>query len=250
MSSVNVTTFTNATLLADPELCTLRTCPLTLANILYLPSIPGNAIYLAIFALLLPIQVFFSFRYRTYGFLVGTFCGLVLEILGYAGRIIMHHNPFQTSQFLMYIVCLTIGPAFLSAAIYLCLARIISVYGRQFSRFKPWVYTTVFMLSDLVALLLQASGGAITNSSDLKTVQAGINVMIAGLSAQVFSLTIFIILCADLAWRVFRGSSYDPAFEALRNSKKWTWFLIGKSPCHLGTDASGLHSEQHSPLRR
>ena len=68
--------------------------------------------------------------------------GCICEILGYAGRLMMHKNPFNLNgsvsavscghsvqkadflnRFLIQICCLTIAPAFFSAAIYLCLSR-------------------------------------------------------------------------------------------------------------------------------
>ena len=93
----------NATLLNDTNLCTLSTCPLSLANQDYVPTLAGNVLYAAIFGILLLIQLFFGFRYRTWGYLVGMFGGLLLEILGYIGRIQMHSNPFTQSPFLLYV---------------------------------------------------------------------------------------------------------------------------------------------------
>lgn len=81
--------------------CTLDTCPLALAEIEYDPSLGGNAFYIAIFALLLTIQVFLGLRYRTWGFLVGAAGGLILEVVGYAGRIQLHFNPFHKNPFVM-----------------------------------------------------------------------------------------------------------------------------------------------------
>lgn len=75
----------------------------------------------------------------------------------------MHSNPFSKNNFLIYLVTLTIAPAFLSAAIYLCLVRIVVVYGEKRSRFRPRTYTVLFCSCDFLALLLQAIGGAIAS---------------------------------------------------------------------------------------
>lgn len=82
------------------DYCTLDTCPLSLANFSYVPTLAGNATYLALFALMLPIQVFLGIRYRTWGFLAGMIGGLALEIVGYAGRVQLHFNPFPFDPFL------------------------------------------------------------------------------------------------------------------------------------------------------
>ncbi|KAL4746280.1 hypothetical protein BDW72DRAFT_210539 [Aspergillus terricola var. indicus] len=228
--------------------CTVQTCPLSLAHTSYLPNLSGNGFYVALFALLLPVQLIMGIRTRTWSFMTGMVCGLLLEVLGYAARIKMRGNPFIDRWFTMYMVCLTVAPAFLSAAIYVSLARIVAVYTKRVSRIKQRSYSLIFVACDIVSLLLQAAGGAITTSSDSSTVQAGINIMIAGLASQVASLTLYLAICVDLAWRIYRlsfqserleptatDSSQDPFANrvvlspdsaGIRASKTWVAFLM------------------------
>ncbi|MCJ1400629.1 hypothetical protein MMC11_003837 [Xylographa trunciseda] len=207
--------------------CTLDTCPLSEAHFDYLPSLGGNALYAAIFGIVLGVQLFFGIRYKTWGYMGAMFGGLILEIIGYASRIQMHFNPFSSSPFLIYLVTLTIGPAFFSAAIYLCLARIVVVCGTPISRFSPRTYTIVFITCDFISLLLQAAGGAIADTAnDQPTTQTGINIMIAGLGWQVASLCLFIAASSEFAWRVRqRVSELEPATRSLRNSTRFKLFL-------------------------
>jgi hypothetical protein len=87
----------NSTAFAIPsEECTLSTCGLEQAQLDYIPSLGGNAAFLAIFSVLLVVHTVQGYRYRTWGVLVGMFAGLVLEVIGYSARIKMHSNPFQT----------------------------------------------------------------------------------------------------------------------------------------------------------
>jgi RTA1 like protein len=67
----------------------------------YVPSLPGNALYLGIFVVLLAAQIGLSIRWKTWAFLVGMVFGLGLEIVGYVGRIMMHANVFKKNNFLM-----------------------------------------------------------------------------------------------------------------------------------------------------
>jgi hypothetical protein len=55
--------------------------------------------------------------------------GLIGEVIGYIDRILLNQNPFDHTgnNFLLYLVPLTIAPAFLSTAIYLCIARIVVI---------------------------------------------------------------------------------------------------------------------------
>jgi hypothetical protein len=155
----------NASLIENNDLCTLSLCDLTLAHVDYLPSLPGNALFAALFGICLIAQLFLGIKYRTWGYMAASMLGMVTEVIGYIGRVMMHSNPFNDS-FLLYLVTLTIAPAFLTAAIYLCLARIVVVYGEEWSRFKPRTYTILFCTCDFLALLLQAAGGAIASGSN------------------------------------------------------------------------------------
>ncbi|KUJ21592.1 RTA1-domain-containing protein [Mollisia scopiformis] len=178
----------------------------------YVPSLPGNALYEGIFALLLLTQLGLGFRYKTWGFSLGMVLGLILEVTGYIGRIELHYNPFKKSGFLVYLVPLTMGPAFLSAAIYLCLSRIVVLYGTRLSRFSPRTYTITFISCDIFSLVLQAIGGGMASTSNSQSsLHTGEHIMVAGLSFQVASLLLFIGLCTDFAFAVRRAGISNSA---------------------------------------
>jgi len=82
--------------------CTKETCCLEQgATLNYLPTLPGNIVYAAVFGVLLIAQLYLGFRHRIWGFVVGMFCGLSLEVLGYAGRIWITESPFDLNPFLL-----------------------------------------------------------------------------------------------------------------------------------------------------
>ncbi|KAA8650803.1 RTA1 domain-containing protein [Aspergillus tanneri] len=220
----------NATLLANPHLCTLDTCPIELATVRYVPNFGGNVFFVVLFALALIIQLSFGTKAKTWSYMIAMLGGLILEIIGYIARIQMHYNPFKADPFLMYLVCLTLGPAFLSAAIYLCLSRLVIAYGEKISFLRARTYTILFITCDFVALVLQAVGGAIACIADTKDVaKLGTNIMVTGVSWQVFSLFLFTVLCADFAVRVRRAPEYEfnVYFEGLRATASFRWFLVG-----------------------
>jgi hypothetical protein len=216
----------------EPYLCNYTTCPLDpFGQIKYRPSLAGNVIYLAIFALGLLVNIGLAIKYRTWGYLVAIVGGTGLEIVGYIGRVMLWQDDFNNNYFIIYLVGLTIGPAFFSAAIYLCLARIIAIYGHGLSWFTPKFITCFFVASDLLSLVLQAAGGAIASTANThSSTQAGINIMIAGLSTQVASMAAFVAVCAQLAWAVRKNpEKANAAYMELRRSKKFRFFLWCKS---------------------
>jgi hypothetical protein len=148
--------------------CQLGTCDVNIwGYVHYQPSIPGNALFLAIISTLAICQLCLGIYYKT-GFMgVAMLLGLATEILGYIARILLHSDPFSRAYFLWYLICLTIGPAFIAAAIYLSLGRIVVVYGEDISRIRPRTYTVFFMGCDIVSLCVQAVGGGIAASTPL-----------------------------------------------------------------------------------
>ncbi|KIW23368.1 uncharacterized protein PV07_11575 [Cladophialophora immunda] len=214
--------------MSTPANCTIETCSVKeYGQIEYIPTLVGNAIYTGIFGLLLLLQLFLGIRYRTWGFMVGMACGIVLEIVGYVGRLMLHDDIFDKNSFIVYLIGLTIGPAFLTAAIYLCLSRIITIYALELSLLKPRTIATLFVACDFVSLLLQATGGAIASTADDDASnQTGIDIMIAGLASQVVSLAIFMAICGHFAWKVFKNpDKLNPEHAALRRTLRFKGFL-------------------------
>ena len=83
--------------------CTLGPCPIDWSILRYQPNIPANSIFLAVFGVSLLIHTLQGWKWRTWGFAASMLCGCILEIIGYAGRLIIHDNPFSFNGFLMQI---------------------------------------------------------------------------------------------------------------------------------------------------
>lgn len=115
--TANGTGVGNLTLLLDPNLCTLETCDLSLSSFNYIPNLGGNAVFAAIFGACILGQLFFGIKYRIWGYMGAMILGLVLEVIGYAARVMLHNSPFNNGDFIMYLTCLTIAPALLSASV-------------------------------------------------------------------------------------------------------------------------------------
>ncbi|PWY83583.1 RTA1-domain-containing protein [Aspergillus heteromorphus CBS 117.55] len=236
-SNVTLAAF-NQTLLNDTSLCTKCTCPLVLDGeqlswVRYYPNLAGNVLYTAIFGVFLVLQLFFGISRKTRGYMIAMLLGLILEVLGYIGRILLRYSMFSFSWFLMYLVCLTLAPAFFSAAIYLTLSRLITIYGAEYARFRPQVYTYIFITFDIIALILQAAGGAIASIASAYSSEqsAGVHTMVGGLAWQVVSLFLFACLSLDFYLRVRRstrnGLPLNPAFDSLRAQRSFEpWFMI------------------------
>lgn len=98
------------------------------------------------------------------------------------------------------IVLITIGPVFFAAAIYVLLYQIVIYISRKAARFNPIYFYWIFIPCDVVSLILQASGGAMSATSNGKS-QAGVDIALAGLIFQVITLTLFTACVVDYGWR-------------------------------------------------
>ncbi|CAM1507772.1 Fc.00g046200.m01.CDS01 [Cosmosporella sp. VM-42] len=235
--------------------CTLNTCPLSEGIITYQPSIAGNALFAALFGIMLLVQLSLGIRHKTWSYLVAMVFGLILEVVGYVGRIQLHDDPFNFNFFIEYVksifhskiqiadphtsarylVCLTIGPAFLTAAIYITFARVVYSCDERLSWTRPERISIIFMTCDFVCLVLQAAGGAITATSDGASQEAeamrqtGVNIMISGLSFQLVSLFLFILYAAIYAWRWHAASAlrYRHRLQSAHMSLRWKSLVFG-----------------------
>ncbi|KAL8890481.1 MAG: hypothetical protein Q9192_005865 [Flavoplaca navasiana] len=218
----------NRTLIEKPYLCTTETCPQEMQTIDYVPSLAGNAFFLALYALILILQIAAGIKWRTWSFTGCMIGGPVLEIIGYAARIQIHYNPFTSDPFLMYIVTITIAPCFFAAAIYLSLSRIILTYGSHLARFKPRTYTIIFICCDIFSLVLQAVGGGIADTAETESLSdIGINIMIAGLVFQVVSLTSLSIATLCIYIRsIFRVAELQEGFNGHLANDEVTFMIL------------------------
>ena len=102
---------------------------------------------------------------------------------------------------------MTTTPVYYCAAIYVTLSATVTSLSPELSRFNPKFFYWTFLPCDIVSLVLQAAGGALsTQTSGLS--QTGINLALAGLSFQVFTLSCFSGLMGDYVIRYYRSEQY------------------------------------------
>jgi hypothetical protein len=86
------------------------------------------------------------------------------------------------------------------------------------------MYYYIFITCDVISLTLQATGGGMSSNSSGKS-YVGVDIALAGLSFQVFTLTLFICLSADFALRYIRGRKGEKAEDRAELSRKFKVFL-------------------------
>lgn len=212
--------------------CTVDTCPASESIYGYAPGLPENAFFAGLFALLAIAHAVQGSRHKTWSFLIAMVLGCASEAVGHGGRIMLHFDPFDMAGFNIQICLLTMAPAFLAAGIYLCLKHLVLTFGEGLSRIKPMYYTWIFITCDFISLALQGAGGgtAATADDNMAQLNAGNNIMMAGLSFQVFTLVVFAAMSLEYFYRVVRdvrrtgGAGLNPETVRLRNSVNFKLF--------------------------
>ncbi|KAK6498895.1 hypothetical protein TWF481_011466 [Arthrobotrys musiformis] len=196
----------------------------------YRPSLPMNATFLVIFTTAFTAHVFLALRYKTQGFGICMSIACFLEISGYAGRILAYTNPWSLPAFFVQINGVGLAPTFFAAAIYLCLTRIVIAYGAGISRVQPKVYTYFFVICDILSLVIQAPGGALSSvsASQGKPPTLGAYIGLSGICFQVLALSIWLGLAAEFALRCKKAGpgAWDSRYEKTRTSFRFKAFLI------------------------
>lgn len=189
------------------------TCPFEDGFYQYDPSVGGNAFLLALYALLAIIVMYLGLRFRIFLFSVILSTGLLFEVLGFIGRLLLHGSRDNETAFFLAQFGTVLGPTFISTAIILLLPHILRVYGSHVCPFRPVTTSLALYSLAVVAFILQLAGviivsfgfeGVSVSSSNLRENrlrrliplkrQDGADITAAGLSMQAAMLLAFTCL--------------------------------------------------------
>ncbi|PYI17479.1 putative RTA1 domain protein [Aspergillus violaceofuscus CBS 115571] len=182
-------------------------CPVSATTYGYRPNLGGNCLFAAIFGLCTVYQLVAGIRSRQKLFAIALTVGCVMELIGYTGRIKMHKNPWDSGGFETQIICLILAPSFVAAGIYWSLKHIVMVLAPEKSLLRPDLYPWIFVGCDIGSILLQAAGGGVAGaakSNNPKLLNAGNNIMIAGIAFQVATMAACGVLAAIFVVRLVR----------------------------------------------
>ncbi|KAI8657121.1 hypothetical protein NCS57_01089400 [Fusarium keratoplasticum] len=176
----------------------------------YVPTFGAGIAFCILFLLSTSAHVFQFARVRRWTSL--TFAlGAMTELIGWAGRTWSSKCPYNGDAFLMQITTLIIAPTFFTAGLYVILGTLINRLGRSSSLLGPKMYAVVFLTADIVALVIQAIGGALASTEADKIngdTETGTNIMVAGIVFQMAAMVVFTGLVIDFMRRVFIKKTY------------------------------------------
>ncbi|CAK7245520.1 MAG: hypothetical protein STHCBS139747_007104 [Sporothrix thermara] len=219
-------------------------CPVEATTLGYYPNVGINAFFavgfgIATLALLVPLFLGL-FPRRTWAYSCFVAAGAALELAGYASRVPLHSNPWNKDAFETQICAIILAPTLICIGIYLTLQHVCLALCPALSRVRPTLYPWIFVPGDVSCLLVQAAGGALAASAgytNTKLLNAGNNLIIAGIVLQVVVLAFFGVASLDyyvrvrrwIAGRDARGRQPTAAALALWHTRSFRTFGIAVS---------------------
>jgi hypothetical protein len=119
---------------------------------------------------------------------------IVVEVIGFLGRILAHFSTASLGAFILQAVFLLLPPVLFAASLYMVYSRVVhAVSGERFSTISPRWTTRVFVLGDLMCLNIQSAGAGLTPHA--KVARIGDGIIVAGLGLQVLMFAVFLVFC-------------------------------------------------------
>ncbi|KAK3937391.1 RTA1 like protein-domain-containing protein [Diplogelasinospora grovesii] len=235
--------------------CALYTCPVP-GGFFSSPAAPGgDAFMLAAFATLIPVNLYTGIRHKTPLYASLVIAGLILEVVGHVGKILLRDDVASETYFSVYMMGTLCGPTLISAAIYLILPHVMVIYGSQFSLISHPIYCVIFfLLFDILTLVFQIAGVAFAANGAAATEMAqGVKVVVLGCVIQVCSLLLFLSFYWYFQWKLSRRwYNLDVKYASIYDSQRFKLFLLAtqvtvaflllRAAVRIATFASGLAS--------
>ncbi|KAK4556254.1 hypothetical protein LTR86_006398 [Recurvomyces mirabilis] len=209
----------------------------------YTPSLAIGILGVALFLIASGLHLWLLLKTKTWYFST-MLVGLVLEIVGYIFRILSsQQDPYSITWFVVQYFTIVVAPVFFSAAIYTIVSVLISIYGREHAVLPPKVILGVFITFDAVATIIQIAGAALVGVaySNEKDPTTPSNILLAGLSIQLASFAIFLVV---LGWTLIRArrSSADVSPVFLTTLILATLAIFLRTCFRVAEGAEGLMS--------
>ncbi|KAF5007884.1 hypothetical protein FDECE_5799 [Fusarium decemcellulare] len=206
--------------------CTLDLCPIEWTVYQYRPSLPANIVFVFLYAVALSVHIYLGIRWRTWGFMAFMVLGCVYALIGYCARIILWTDPWSFGGFMAQMIFITGGPVFYTAAIYVTLSRAVRFFAPDISRLPPRMIYWLFISADILCLILQAAGGALSSTSNGSS-KTGIDLAMTGLILQVIILVVFCGFFVDYMVRFAKLQKRRPGAVINTIAKRQKLFFAG-----------------------
>ncbi|KAJ6556273.1 RTA1 like protein-domain-containing protein [Mycena capillaripes] len=196
-------------MLSDLEFRALAPAQIIHSPYHYIPTRWICITFLSLFGISTLLHVGQALIYRAwYTLPTAALCG-VLEIVGWLARLSSSLDPGSLLPYEIQMTATIIAPTPLLAVNFLTPGKIIQRLGPQYSRLTPKIYSAVFLACDLIALGVQAAGGALASiavgkkkdPNNVRDQVQGGHIMLGGIIFQLTAIIVYVCLAAEFILR-------------------------------------------------
>ncbi|KAJ9610403.1 hypothetical protein H2200_005180 [Cladophialophora chaetospira] len=188
----------------------------------YDPSTPAAVVFSVLYAILTLWHAYINFIFgrsvvHKHKYTIPLFVACVISTAGWVIRIVSVNNTSSIPLYATSASYIVISPIFVCATLYLLVTRLIRTTlpeddkQQVFLGVRPRWLGRLFITSDISSFLTQGAGSGIASSGNwegnLKTV--GTNVLLVGLSLQLATFTVFLVVLGTFQRRVRRSKDVD-----------------------------------------
>jgi len=211
----------------------------------YRPDTWGNSIEVIQFSLATLTIAWLNFHFSRktgnpawYMHLI-TLTGL-MEVVGYVLRI-ETVKTLNLTCFITTTAGILVAPILLAGVNYVVIGKLLKASNKSILCIKPRHATCFFVTADVLCFFIQCSSAALLTSKDSSLQSAGTDVVLFGLSLQLFFFSCFVLIAFYLAYSkkfrmisipelrpVFKGLLFTSIFLYIRNVFRFVEFASGR----------------------
>ncbi|KAJ5770252.1 uncharacterized protein N7511_002303 [Penicillium nucicola] len=188
----------------------------------YTPSLVAAIIFIILFVLATVYHLYQVISTRSRYFTIFVVGG-AFQIIGYICRALAHNDKENIPLYSISTIMILLAPPLYAASIYMTLGRLIRHLDAENLSVVPvkWL-TAIFVTGDVIAFLMQASGGGIMASGTPSAMTTGEHITIGGLAVQLVFFTVFIVASSIFHYRIRKF----PTEKSLCRSSSATWEVV------------------------
>lgn len=172
----------------------------------YDPSLAASIIFTILYLLAFIYHLHMSViapctgKFSRTGYFVPVMIGAAIEVGAYAIRAGSVKKPDNIALYATSATLIVIAPVLVCASLYILIGRLIRSTGKLplllFGKVSPAWIPRIFVASDILSFLTQASGSGIASSNNWEGTQknTGVGVLIGGLALQLVTFALFLLI--------------------------------------------------------
>lgn len=168
----------------------------------YIPNTGAAVIFFLLYGLVAAHGSWLMYHYRGRYMTALVICGYIYA-LGLILRIAYGKNYTSLGLYVFLNMCTVLSPCGFIATVYILLGRLSRhLHAEEYLLIKPNVITKLYVSSDVITLLVQATGGAMAGSDDVDKAKLAGKIFLVGLILQLISFASYMMVFALFIYRM------------------------------------------------